>query len=912
MAERQAIERVLSGARVGRSGALAIVGDPGIGKTALLEFARAAASQMRRVGARGVEAEREVAFSGLHQICAPLLGGLDELPPPQAEALAVALALRAGSAPERFAVGAAVLGLLTRAADERPLAVFVDDAHLLDPSSGHALAFAARRLEADRVALVVSLRSEEESPLLDLPVLRLDGLGVEDTRALVTARGDEPWGEVQLQRYHEATGGNPLAIIEMASDAQRLTSAPSGSPLPLTGELLERYSRRIVALPDAARSVLLLAATDSHDLRVLSRACVAAGCSLQALAPAEASGLVTVTDDGVEFAHPLVRAAAYGAATPADRRAAHRHLAAATPELDRRAWHVAEGALGQDDAAADVLEQAAQRSAGRGANAVAAAQYQRCAALTGRPGDVSRRLSLAGGQFWLSGASGSAVVVLEEALDRSGTPLAAATARGRLGAIAARSGSLERARDLQLAAADEMAPQDRDAAILLFADAVDTCFFLCDTETALRTADRLAELTATGAGPAATRLGRLAAGVALTLGGSGDEGARNIRAAMALSARSAVEPDQWQLRWSLIGPLFLRESGPARHAMTAAVSAVRTRAAVGTLPFLLTLVARDDAGASSWADAESGYDEAIRLAREVDQGNDLALALAGLAWLEARTGHPEACRVHAAEAEALGSENSAHLARIWSRFAIGDLELAGGDLVAATSAYDRLAHVLTDLGVRDPDLWPGPELVECHQRRGDVERAAEVAHAYMGMALAKGQPWAMARAHRAMALTASPDRAESAFAEALALHDRTPDAFESARTVLAYGEWLRRARRRVDARPLLRAGLSGFEALGARPWADRAASEIEATGEPALRGPAGIMSGLTPQERQIVVLLADGRTTREAAVALFLSPKTVEYHLRHVYQKLDIHSREELAAAVGDPDRSGEALSAQD
>ncbi len=897
-AERQAIRRLLAGARVGDGGVLVVVGEPGIGKTSLLEDARADVEGMRVVSARGVAAERGVAFSGLHQVCAPLLAVLEELPAPQAEALGVALAMASGPTPERFAVGVAVLGLLTRAAEDRALAVFVDDAHLLDPSSAQALAFAGHRLGTDRVAVVAAVRADEDSPLLALPALRLGPLGVAETRTLVAPAEDTWWGEEEVARFHRATGGNPLAILELADQADRLTAAPATAPVPLTGELLAAYSRRVETLSAPARVALLLAATDDHDLRVLDRACASADLHLSALAEAEALGLVRLTGDAVEFRHPLVRAAVYGAADPAARRDAHRRLAAATDDLDRRAWHLAEGALGPDDEAADLLEQAAERSARRGANAVAAAQFERAAALAVRPEHTGSRLLRAGDQAWLAGASGRAVADLHAALARARTPAERAAARGRLGAVAARRGSLEEARDLLLAAADEVAPHDPDAAVLLLADAVEACFYLCDTATALVASARITDLVAAGTSAAAGRLGSLAAGVALVLGDRGDRGAELIRSAMAAPLAPVEEADQWRFRWSLVGPLFLREAGSTRAAMASAVHLVRTRAAVGMLPFLLTLVAKDDAGASSWGDAEAGYTEAIRIARETGHVNDLALALAGLSWLEARQGRAEESRGHGEEAGRLAAANSAQLARLWVLFAAGDLEAAVGDPAEAALAYGVLARALDELGVTDADLRPGPELVECLCRMGDAAGAEREARAFMAAAAAKGQPWALARAHRALALTAPAERAEDEFARALALHERTPDPFESARTRLAHGAWLRRSRRRADARPVLRAALETFERLGAGPWADRAAAELEATGETAARRGGGALDGLTPQERQIAGLLAAGRTTREAALTLFLSPKTVEYHLRHVYQKLGIHSREELAAAV--------------
>jgi DNA-binding CsgD family transcriptional regulator len=912
--EQLAVERLLAGARVGDSGVLVISGDPGIGKSALLAHAMAVTSGMRILVARGVDAESEVAFGGLYQLCASLLHLLEELPPPQAEALAVALAMRTGPVPERFAVGAAVLGLLTRAAEDLPLAVFVDDAHLLDESSLQAIGFAARRLLSDPVALVLALRAGREAALSGLPVLRLGPLTADKTRELVHSASIGPLGASRLARFHEATGGNPLAILDLAGEVDRLAAAPPGSTVPLTGELLRAYSRRALDLSKQARSALLLAAADNHDVGALLRAFAAAGLAVDVLAEAEAAGLVRVAAGVVQFHHPLVRAAIYGAAAPADRRTAHRLLSETVlgTELDRRAWHRAEAAFGPDAEAVTLLDQAADAAGRRGANAVASAQLQRAAGLTEDRQQRGQLLCRAGDQAWLAGASAEARGLFNRSLELATSPLAQAQVMGRLGAVEGRCGSLETARDLQLAAAAKAAPVDPEVAALLLADAVETCLYLCDTASALRAAGRLELLTGLGVPSLASRVGGLAAGVAMVLGGSGDLGAELIRTAMAqqpgpAGVKSDREgagqgDDQWRFRWGLVGPMFLRESGAARKAMVEAVRIVRERAAVGTLPFLLTLIARDDAGSTGWADAEAGYTEAIRLAREAGHDTDLALALAGLAWLEARQGKEEASRRHAAEATDLGALHSAHLATVWAAFAVADLELSLGRTAAAAQAYTHLDRLLGALGVTDPDLSPAPELVECCVQAGQNERALATARDFITRAETKGQPWALARAHRAVgiALGQSSTEVEAEFVAALAFHDRTPDRFESARTQLAHGAWLRRSRRRVDARPVLRAALATFERLGAVPWADRTAAELEATGETAMHRGVGPIAALTPQERQIASLLADGRTTREAAMALFLSPKTVEYHLRHVYAKLGIRSRQELASAMAE------------
>ena len=899
---------------------LVICGEPGIGKTSLLDHARRHTAGMRVLSARGVEAERDVPFGGLHQLCTPLLDLLPDLPSPQSEALDVALALRDGARPERFAVGAAVLGLLTRAAEDRPLAVFVDDAHLLDESSVQALVFAVRRLQGDPVALVAAQRDEPASGLANLTVLRLGPLDVPATRDLVQGRGAWARSPEAVARFRDLTGGNPLAILELAADAERLAAAPPDTSPALVGALQAAFLRRVGSLSDEARTVLLLAATDNHDLATVEAACRWSGVDLSAIEEAEAAGLVAVGDGRLEFRHPLVRAAVYGAAEPGTRRRAHRALAESVPPADaaRRAWHRAEAALGPDEEASALLERVAEDSARRGANAEAASQHERAAGLTADQELRARRLLDAGEQAWLSGATERSTALLDQALGLARTPVTRARAMARLADVEAGSGSLCRARDLQLAAADVAGSHDVLVAARALADAVADCLYLCDIAVARQTGARLLALTGPTAPPLVNHVGHLAAGIALVLDGEADEGPRLIRAALDRAAaqsqpvgagRAAGDggdgaDGQWRLRWEMLGPLFLRETGANRQAVASLVQEVRDRAAVGTLPFLLTLIAKDAAGAASWSQADAMYAEAVRLAEETGHVVDRTLALAGWSILQARQGRAEASTAHAREALALGADHDVHLARVWASWAVAEVAAARGRVAEAVAAYRAVETELARFGVSDPDLSPVPELIELgsHGGLGGWTGAAggplDAARAFLEAATDKGQPWALARAHRAVALALPGEEADVEFLDALALHARTPDAYETARTQLARGAHLRRSRRRTQARPALREALATFEQLGAAPWAERAAAELRATGETAVRRGDAAVTALTPQERQVAELLATGRTTREAAAALFLSPKTVEYHLRHVYLKLGIRSRQELSRAV--------------
>jgi DNA-binding CsgD family transcriptional regulator len=407
-------------------------------------------------------------------------------------------------------------------------------------------------------------------------------------------------------------------------------------------------------------------------------------------------------------------------------------------------------------------------------------------------------------------------------------------------------------------------------------------------------AGRLDRLRDAAVGDTARWVATVAAGIAGVLTGRG--GAGRIREAVLAARPDGPLPRDPQLAPLLvIGTLFLRESGTGRDLVRAVVDGLRRRTDIGRLPLLLFCVARDQATTDAWDDAEVSYTEGIALAREAGQTADLAICLAGLAWLEARRGREQGCRVHAEEARDICAERRLGVFSAWSLWALGELDLAAGRAEPAIERFDQLLALLDELHVDDVDLSPVPELVEAMVHAGRTERASELVAGYAARAAEKGQPWALARAARAAGLVCPDDELDRHFAGALALHAQTPDTFEAARTRLALGARLRRARRRSDAREPLRAALAAFELLGATPWADAAAAELRATGETAPRRAASPVRGLTPQEQQIARMLAGGRTTKETAAALFLSPKTIEYHLRHVYAKLGIGSRAELA-----------------
>jgi DNA-binding CsgD family transcriptional regulator len=434
----------------------------------------------------------------------------------------------------------------------------------------------------------------------------------------------------------------------------------------------------------------------------------------------------------------------------------------------------------------------------------------------------------------------------------------------------------------------------------MLAEATVACFFAGNPAEMLVVAQRALSQLSDESSVRARFLASSAIGMARIVGGDAAAGAAAMRDAIALAESSAELRDELRLQpWLAAGPVFLREAGTGRWLLVHALRTARERAAIGALPVILNMVARDQATTDRWALAEGTYGEACDLARESDQQTALVFALSGLAWLHARRGREFECRACAAEALELSPGLGTKLHEIWATAALGELELGLGNIAAAAEYFEDQRRRLGELGITDADLSPAPDLVDAYLRLGRVVEAELLAVQFATAADAKGQAWSVARGLRCRALVALDADATELFERALIQHERTPDPYETARTRLAYGQRLRRARNRVLAREQLRAATDTFERLDARPWVDQARAELAATGVTVRRRDPSTIDDLTPQELQIAALLVDGKTTREAATALFLSPKTIEYHLRHVYRKLAIHSRDELRQALG-------------
>jgi DNA-binding CsgD family transcriptional regulator len=899
--ERRHIDQTVEQARSGTSATLALVGEPGIGKTALLGYAAERAAGMQVLRARGIESEAQIPFASLLELLRPALTMLDKIPEPQAAALEGALALRPGTADDRFAVGAATLSMLAAYAEHAPVAVLVDDAQWLDTSSAQALLFAFRRLVADPIAVFVACREDEPSLLdgADLPALRIGGLTSEEAALLVAGLAPDVAG-----RLHQAAAGNPLAMLELAPDAHELALAPEGAPVLVSATISRRFLRRAGLLDLGTRQALVLsAACDSGDLPTLERAAALLGIDLSALAAAESAGLLTLHAGVLEFRHPLVRSAIYADTPASQRREAHRALAAALPDrdVDRRAWHLAAAAAGTDEAASAALEQAGARGRDRSAYATAAAAFERAGRLTADGERHTRLLRESAEANWLAGFTDRAVTLLDEARASTSDPMTLVRIDELSGHIATRCGQVMRGHAILTAAAGGADPE---RAVAMLAEAACACFNAADPVRMLAAAERAQAALPADPSPRARFLASMSVGMARILGGDAAVGAEAVRQAVTLAESSASLREDLQLiPWLALGPMFLRQTSAGRPLLDDVLRIARAHAAVGALPFALNLVARDQAATDRWAEAGATYQEAIGLARESGQRAELTFGLAGLAWLQARRGREEECRALAAEALGLCDELGIGIHEIWAIAALGELELGLGDAAQAAVHFERLQRLLRARAITDVDLSPAAELTDAYLRLGRADEAREAADGYLAAASAKGQPWPLARALRCQGLLAADAACSSYFEQALLLHEQTPDVFEAARTRLAYGERLRRARDRVLAREQLRAAADIFERLGARPWADRAQAELAATGETRRPRDPSTTEELTPQELQIALLLTAGKTTRETAAALFLSPKTVEYHLRHVYQKLGVHSRDELERILGTPPR---------
>ncbi|MFF4988939.1 ATP-binding protein [Streptosporangium saharense] len=863
-AEQAVIDRLLSEARAGRSGALLVRGEPGIGKTALLDHA-AAGGDMRVIRGTGIESEAELPFAGLHLLLRPVLDRLDALPEQQERAVRAAFGLAAVQAGDRLLVGLAVLSLLSELAEDGPLLVLVDDAQWLDRASTDALLFAARRLDAEGIALILAARDPFTAQgIAELPLRGLDA----SAAAALLGPDIDP---VTRFRVLAEAQGNPLALIELPR-----TASGDGTAPPLTDRVQHAFLGKVRQLPEATQGLLAVAsAEETGDLRVVLRAAAGFGDFLEDLHPAESADLVRVEAGTVTFRHPLVRAAVYQGIPPSLRLAVHGALAEALdgPEdSDRRAWHLAMAATGPDEEVAAELERTAARASGRSGHAAAASAYERAARLSLRPDTRARRLTLAAETAAWAGQLDRTAAFVEQ-----GTRLLAVLPDKTLGArLTHARATADFLRGAPRAAYEALvegaaATGGTEAARMLF-QALHTAWYLGAPEVT-RVAARLGELPLPDGDP----LAPIVAFVTATL--SRDGKIPPLAEVVARSRETRARcPGDLVLACGM-GLVAGQDEEVAETARTL-VAEARSLGTIGILPTLLFFLAETEMFHGRHRDALATATEGLRIARDTGQTQWAGQLGAFLAYLAALEGDEERCRTLADEALAAGPAGHG-----WATWALGVLDLGKGRIEAALSRLEPDAGGYQVAGTRCV-----PDLVEAAVRLGAPERAADALSGYRAWVAGTGQPWARALLARCQALL---DDSEEHFVEALRAEGRP---FERARTALLYGEWLRRTRRKADARPHLRAALEVFERLAATPWAERARAELNATGSTAPAAPApGLLALLTPQELQIVRLAARGLSNRDIAAQLFLSPRTVGYHLYKAYPKLGVASRGELA-----------------
>jgi DNA-binding CsgD family transcriptional regulator len=896
--ERQVLDRVLEGAREGQGGVLAVHGEPGVGKTALLEYAIEVGRNFRISRTSGVEGEIELAFAALQQLCSPSFDLLEDLPQPQREAMEVALGLSVGRPPNPFLVGLAVLNLLSAAAEQQPLLCLVDDAQWLDSASARVLAFVARRLLAERIAMVFAAREPLEA-LDGFAELQVEPLGHRDARALLDSVLPARLDERVLEQIVAETRGNPLALLELPrglTPAQLAGGFGLPGALPLSARIEQSFERRLARLPRDARRLLLLAAAEPvADPALLWRAGELLGIPESAVDIVESDGLL-VLGPQVAFRHPLVRSAVYVAVEPNERREIHGALAEATdPKLDpdRRAWHRAQAAAGPDEDVAAELERSATRAQARGGVAAVAAFLERAAALTPEPTHRARRLLAAAAAKRDAGD-------LETALGLLGRIEAATLdelGEARIDLLRAQIASEQRRGDdagrLFLGAASRLERLDPALARETYLEALGGAM-ASDVQVVGGPSTVAA---AARAGPPATVPPRTvdvlldAFAIRLTDGfaAAAPALAQALEHLLTLDI-SSDGADRWLslsgLRDSNIVAEEIWDDEAMYFLAARQVQAARDAGALGHLQFALSFLARNHMLAGELTATALLIDEARVIAEATGNPPLVSAPMILAAWRGQESQASELIEASFEEAARQGWTSN-NYARCVLYNGLGRHDAA---LEAASEAMEPDPIGYGTLLV--------PELAEAASRAGDraqLETACEWLSERTG-AISSG--WLTGIDARVRAFLSESDVAEAHYRKSIAHLSRTRVRLELARTHLLYGEWLRRERRRVDAREHLRTAFEAFTSMGAEAFARRAERELLATGEHARKRTVDTLGELTPQEAQISRLAAEGHSNKEIAAQLYISPSTVEYHLHKVFRKLGVKSRTQLARRV--------------
>jgi DNA-binding CsgD family transcriptional regulator len=891
------LDGLVAAIREGDSRSLVLRGEPGIGKTALLDYLVETASDLTVVRAAGVESEMELPFAGLHQLCGPLLGRIEALPDPQRQALEMVFGLSAGAPPDRFLVGLAVLSLLSEVADERPLLCVVDDAHWLDRASALTLAFVARRLLAEPVAIVFATREPGEE-LEELPGLEVHGLRNGDARALLGAAVQFMLDELVRDRVIAETRGNPLALLELPR-GMTATQLAGGfgmvGPRALSGRIEESYVRRLDALDDDSRRLLLVAAAEPiGDPLLLQRASERLGIAVDS-----ATDGLLIVDERATFRHPLARSAVYRSAAQDERRAAHLALAEATDrdsDPDRRAWHLAAATVGPDEDVALELEHSAGRAQARGGLSAAAAFLQRAVAFTGDPARRAERAlaaaeaSLGAGTFDVArGLLATAGVGPLDELQRARLDLLRAEA-----AYSESRGSDAPA--LLLRAAKTLEPLDPKVSRETYLDAWSSALFAgrFATSADMHEVSREVRAAATaGERPRASDL--LLDGMSMAFTDGRAAAAPVLKRAAAAFAGSDVSVEE-VLRWGWLATaaaVMVWDHDTCLAVSTRGVEVAREAGALAVLAVSANVMAQavvlgGEFGSAALLVAEADSVTDATGTRVAPYG---ALVLAGL-------------QGRAAEASGLIDATIEECTGGGQGTAVQYAHWARAVLLNGLGRYEDAIAAARDAGDDTPELfvsvWAAIELLEAATRSDEAE-LARAAHERIADATAVATTdWALGIRARSSALLSEGETAERLYREGIERLGRTRLRPELARTHLLYGEWLRRANRRVDAREQLRAAHDQLASIGMEAFAERARRELQATGEKVRKRTVDARDELTAQEGQIAQLARAGLSNPEIGARLFLSPRTVEWHLRKVFAKLGIHSRRELATALPD------------
>ena len=905
-AECSRVDGILAGARRGAGATLLIRGPPGIGKSALLSYARSRATGMRVLTIAGVESETRTPFAGLAALLRPLSDWLPALAADRRWSLERAFALEPVTA-ERFAVGLGTLELLSSATAAAPICMTVDDAHWLDPASADALRFAARRLTCDRVALLIATREDESAfgELTEASQLTLTGLEVDAAEMLLEQLLCGPVPDATARRLVAATAGNPLALAELAalSTRDRLSDLETLEvPLPIGPAISRALSHRIAALtPRSRRAVGFAAVTDASDLTEIGSVLRRLGADPAALIDAEQAGIVALSEGEAHFTHPLLRAVAYRTLSAAERRVAHLAVAetiGAHGSRIRRAWHMASAVVEVDEHVATLLEDAGSDARACAAPAAAGAALRKAAHLSPQREDRVRRLLTGARDFHLAGRAEEGVAMLEEAARNTSDPLIRSDVEHLRARLVLFSSPCTLTRDALTAQADQVAGADPLRAASLLLDASMASVLAGQPRRALELAQR-AHPGVPAPGPL-----RLWAdhclGVALLLCGHGPAAEPLLESASPLMHVEDLPMDGYAAVGASVLNNWRERHGDALTMLGRIVERARRESALTVLPYALAGMADAAFHLGDWVLAYAAATESVELAEEVGQSCELAHSLVRLAQVEAGQGRAEACRTHLDRAEALAADLDIGSLRTLAGTTRGLLELGLGRTQAAIPILRDTGRFSLASGLCEPgvSMWAG-DLAEAYARAGAPDEAQAALTVLEDHATANRRGAALAVVARLQGLLADSGDYAERFAEALEWHSRRPLPFEEARTRLCLAERLRRDRQRTAARAELQSALGTFERLGAAPWAQRARLELRAAGgAPAEDGDGDGAAELTPQELRIARLVAEGATNREAAADLFLSPKTVEVHLTRAYRKLGVRSRTELARVL--------------